>query len=189
MLQDLFTLKRSEVPARVGLRNTAGIALPLALGAATGHLSIGLGVSVGAMNSMMSDIPGPYRLRFRRMLITAIAASGSAFIGYVIGDDRALSTFAVLLWGFAGGLMVALGPDAARAGTISVVLLIVSEGSPSTPSEALGPSLLVLAGGLLQMLFAIAAWPLGRFRPERDALSAVVDRPITASRYRPLPTR
>src|SRR5262249_44490962 len=66
---------------------------------------------------------------------------------------------------------VALGAEAARIGLISMILLVVTAAFPAPPREAIGPALLFFAGGLLLTLFAIAAWPLQRYRPERSALA------------------
>ena len=67
MLKLLLEFKPRDVPWMVGLRNTAAVALPLAMGVASGHPGVGLGISAGALNTMFSDQPGPYRLRLRRM--------------------------------------------------------------------------------------------------------------------------
>ena len=110
MYKTLLQLKPRDVPAIVAARNTAAVALPLAIGVATQHVDIGVGVSVGALNTMFSDQPGPYRLRMRRMLIAAFAAGVSAFVGYTLGASNALTVVASLIWGVAGGMLVALGP-------------------------------------------------------------------------------
>ena len=107
MLRKLLELKPRDVPVVVGLRNTAAVILPLAIGVATGHLGIGLGVAVGALNTMFSDQPGPYRLRVRRMLFAAGAAGISAFAGYTVGASTLATVVAAMLWGFTGGLLVA----------------------------------------------------------------------------------
>ncbi|MBS0570220.1 MAG: FUSC family protein [Proteobacteria bacterium] len=171
MLKFLLEFKPRDVPWVVGLRNTAAVALPLATGVASGHPGIGLGISAGALNTMFSDQPGPYRQRLRRMLLAAGAAGMSAFAGYVLGGNDVAIIVAALVWGIAGGLLVALGPDAGRLGLISMILLVVTSADPRTPAEAAGPALLIFAGGVLLMLFAIAAWPWQRYRPERTALA------------------
>ncbi len=173
MLKLLLEFKPRDVPFAVALRNTAAVALPLALGAASGHTGIGLGISAGALNTMFSDQPGPYRLRLRRMLIAATAAGISAFAGYTLGGNSLVIALAALVWGIAGGLLVALGPDAGRVGLTSMILLVVTSADPRGPAEALGPALLIFCGGVLLMLFAIAAWPWQRYRPERMALAQV----------------
>ena len=120
MLQSLIQLKPRDVPLRVALRNAFAVVAPLAIGVATGHAGIGLGIAAGALNTMFLDQPGPYRLRMQRMLLTAIAAGLSAFAGGVLGANAVLLTIAALVWGVAGGLLVALGPNAGRAGLTSM---------------------------------------------------------------------
>jgi uncharacterized membrane protein YccC len=184
MLKTLLELKPRDVPASVALRNTAAVVLPLAAGLATDHLGIGLGVAVGALNTMFSDQPGPYRLRLRRMLFAALAAGVSAFAGYTLGGNDTLIAVAALLWGIGGGLLVALGPDAGRIGPTSAILLFVTGADPRTPADAIGPSLLFCAGGVLLMLFSIAAWPLQRYRPERVTLAQLCRQLAASARRR-----
>jgi uncharacterized membrane protein YccC len=184
MLKFLLEFKPRDVPHTVALRNTVAVTLPLALGAASGHVGIGLGISAGALNTMFSDQPGPYRLRLRRMLVAAAAAGISAFAGYTLGGNSIVITLAALIWGIAGGLLVALGPDAGRVGLTSMILLVVTSADPRTPTEALGPSLLIFSGGVLLMSFAIAAWPWQRYRPERMALAQVCRQLADSARQR-----
>lgn len=183
MLKRLVELKPRDVPYVVGLRNTAAVVLPLALGVLTGNLGIGLGIAVGALNTMFSDQPGPYRLRVRRMLFAAAAAGMSAFVGYTVGADLVAATLVALLWGFAGGMFVALGPEPGRIGLTSMILIVITASDPRPPAEAIGPALLFFGGGLLQLLFSIAAWPLQRYRPERTALAKLC-RQLAASARR-----
>ena len=173
MLRNLIELKPRDVPLRVALRNSAAVVVPLGIGVATGHAGIGLGIAAGALNTMFLDQPGPYRLRMQRMLLTAVAAGVSTFVGSALGAQTMLLTLAALIWGVAGGLLVALGPNAGRAGLTSMILLVVTAATPRSPGAAFAAALLIFAGGLLQMLLAIAAWPLQRYRPERHALAAL----------------
>ena len=168
----------------VALRNTAAVTLPLALGVASGHVGVGLGISAGALNTMFSDQPGPYRLRMRRMLSVAAAAGISAFAGYTLGHSNLLTTLAALIWGFSGGMLVAFGPEAARIGLTSMILLVVTAAEPRSPADAVGPAMLIFTGGVLLTLFAIAAWPLQRYIPERTALANLC-RGLAASARQP----
>jgi uncharacterized membrane protein YccC len=52
-----------------------------------------------------------------------------------------------------------------------MILLVVTAADPRTPQEAIGPALLLFGGGVLLTLFALAAWPWQRYRPERIALA------------------
>ena len=185
MLGTLLRLNPRDVPLRVALRNSAAVVVPLGVGVATGHASIGLGIAVGALNTMFLDQPGPYRLRMQRMLLTAIAAGISAFAGSLLGANAFAMTLAALVWGVAGGILVALGPNAGRAGLTSMIILVVLAATPRDAAGALAAASLIFAGGLLQMLLAIAAWPLQRYRPERHALAALCTQ-LAASARRPV---
>ena len=90
---------------------------------------------------------------------------------------------AALVWGIAGGLLVALGRNAGRTGLTSMILLVITASDPRSPADAIGAALLIFAGGVLQMLLSIAAWPLQRYRPERTALAPLC-RQLAASARR-----
>ncbi len=171
MLAKLIQFSPRDVPLRVALRNTLAIVLPLALGIACGQIEAGLGVATGALTTMFADQPGPYRLRALRMLLTTLAAALSALIGSLVGGNDPLMVLAALLWGLGGGLLVALGADAARAGLTAMILLVITSSQPRTPEGAGIAAALIFLGGTLQTLFAIAAWPLQRYRPERQAIA------------------
>ncbi|MEP6940029.1 MAG: FUSC family protein [Rudaea sp.] len=185
MLQALLELKPRDVPINVALRNSAGVVLPLAIGIATGHVGAGLGVASGALNTMFLDQPGPYLLRMQRMLLTSLAAGLSGFTGAIVGAHPVLMVIAALVWGIGGGMLVALGQNAGRAGLTCMILLLVMGAAPQDASGALGAAAALFAGGLLQTLFSLAAWPLHRYRPEREALAALC-RDLAAITHRPI---
>lgn len=56
LLHALVHTNKRDVPWTVALRNTAAIILPLAIGALTHHLGVGLGISAGAAGT---DRAGP----------------------------------------------------------------------------------------------------------------------------------
>jgi uncharacterized membrane protein YccC len=174
VLDSLTRTKRSDVPLPVALRNTAAVVLPLALGMATGHVAIGLGVGAGALNTMFSDQPGPYRQRIWQLLLASFAAAAAALLGMLIGNQLMPMLIATAVFGFCGGLMVVFGVDSARVGMTSMILLVVTAATPVVSvATAVGTAALIFGGGLLLALFSVAAWPLQRYRPERLALAAV----------------
>lgn len=173
VVDSLLTAKRPDVPVRVVVRNTTAVILPLAIGLLTGHPGIGLGIGAGALDTMFSDQPGPYRQRMTRLLLASLAAFLASLIGFLIGDQLVPILFATAAFGFFGGLLVVFGPDMARVGMTSMILLVVTAATPRPLAQALGASALIFAGGLLLTLFSVAAWPLQRYRPERHALAAV----------------
>ncbi|AKK63642.1 FUSC family protein [Xanthomonas oryzae] len=185
MLRALIDLKPRDVPLRVALRNTAAVVLPLTIGVATGHVAAGLAVCSGALNTMFSDQPGPYRARLQRMLMAALTAGLAALLGIWVGHTTPALVLAGLLLGLGGGLLVALGPVAARIGLTSMILLVVSADMQLPVRQAPGVAALIFAGGLLQVLLALAAWPLQRYRPERFALAELMRQLASSARQRP----
>ncbi|HEX7917380.1 MAG TPA: hypothetical protein VF497_16640, partial [Rudaea sp.] len=112
MFRTLIEIKPRDVPFSVALRNAVGFVLPLGIGIATGHTTIGLGIATGALNTMFLDQPGPYRLRMQRMLLGALGAGLSGFVGALLGAHAIAMALAALVCGVAGGMLVALGPNA-----------------------------------------------------------------------------
>ncbi|KZC35138.1 UNVERIFIED_ORG: hypothetical protein RHOFW104R5_30720, partial [Rhodanobacter sp. FW104-R5] len=172
-IESLTHIKRPDVPLRVVLRNTAAVVLPLAVGMATGYPQIGLGVAAGALDTMFSDQPGPYRQRLRQLLLASLAAGLAALVGFLIGGLLLPILLATAACGFFGGLLVVFGTDTARVGMTSMILLVITASTPASLGHALGGAALIFAGGLLLTAFSLAAWPLQRYWPERLALAEV----------------
>ncbi|MFC5580923.1 FUSC family protein [Rhodanobacter terrae] len=172
-IESLTVIKRPDVPWQVVLRNTAAVVLPLGVGLAMGYPQIGLGVAAGALDTMFSDQPGPYRQRLRQLLLASLAAGGAALVGFVIGGHLLPILIATAACGFFGGLLVVFGVDTARVGMTSMILLVITASTPTPLHEALGGAVLIFSGGLLLTMFSLAAWPLQRYWPERRALTNV----------------
>jgi len=189
VLRSLIALKPRDVPLRVALRNTVAVVAPLALGIAFDQVPAGLAVTTGAINTMFTDMPGPYRQRMQRMLMAASAAGLSALVGILISAHTGLFVVAAILFGLLGGLLVAIGPVAARTGLTSMIVMMITADMRLPIVHAPGVAALILAGGLLQMLLALAAWPLQRYRPERFALATVLQQLAVVARTRPEATQ
>lgn len=173
LLRDAVRLDRAQSDPVVSARNAVGVAAPLAVGALAGSASLGLATTVGALQVAFADRPGPYRLRVLRMVGTALAAATTATLAVLASNDTAGSVALVTVAAFLAGLLLAGGPSAAQTGTAATVAALVLGHTPQPPSVALHVGLLVLAGGGIQTLLAVAAWPLGRHRPERLALASL----------------
>jgi uncharacterized membrane protein YccC len=170
----LLQTQRAEVPWRVLLRNTAAVIVPLGLGIATDRVSIGLAIAVGAIVTMYSDQPGPYRQRLARLLAVSAAGALAAFVGMSVGGQLAALLIATLIVGFVGALLVVFGDAIARVGMAAMILLAITAAQPAGGAwPALESAALIACGGLLLTFFSIAAWPLQRHGPEREALAAV----------------
>jgi uncharacterized membrane protein YccC len=185
VLRSLIAFQPRDVPARVALRNTVTVVAPLAVGVAIDQIPAGLAMTVGALNTMFTDLPGPYRLRMQRMFLAAASAGLAALVGILVGPYTAAFVVVAALFGAIGGLLVALGPVAARVGLTNTIVMMITAEMHLSPGNAPGVAALILAGGLLQMLMAVAAWPLQRYRPERFALATVLEQLAETARTRP----
>ncbi|HEY1589017.1 MAG TPA: FUSC family protein [Rhodanobacter sp.] len=172
-IESLTQVKRPDVPWQVVLRNTAAVILPLGIGLATGHTEVGLAIGAGALDTMFSDQPGPYRQRMRQLLLASLAAGVASLCGFLIGGLLLPMLLATAACGFFGGLLVVFGTDTARVGMTSMILLVITASTPTSPVGALSGAALIFSGGLLLTLFSLAAWPWHRYLPERHALANV----------------
>lgn len=169
----LFQWKRPIVPSTVALRNSLSIVLPLGICIAMGQTTIGLAIASGALNVVFSDRPGPYRLRLERMLFASLGAAVSAFAGFMLGGHPALIIPAAGIWAFCCAMLVCLGPAATQVGTGALVVFVITATRPTPFWDALGAAGLFFAGGCIATLFAVMAWPLLRYRPERMAVADI----------------
>jgi uncharacterized membrane protein YccC len=154
------------------LRNSMGVAIPLAIGVLVGNASAGVVAATGALNVAFSDGSDPYRRRARRMLYAGCFVALAVFAGRLCGHDHLLAAFLAAACAFTAGMMVAIGQTPADIGTITLVTLVVFSAQPTSPGKALSSGLLVFAGALLQTMLAVALWPVRRYSPERRALAA-----------------
>jgi uncharacterized membrane protein YccC len=170
---DAAHLDLSQSDPVVSARNAIGLTVPLAVATALGYPLAGVAAAVGALQAAFADRPGPYRLRLMRMLGTAAAAGLTAGLAAALGHNLPASALLLVALGFAAGLLLSAGPSAAQVGLAATAAALVLGHNPQSPKAALYTGLLVLFGGSGQAVLAIAAWPLGRHRPERQALAGL----------------
>ena len=169
--QTLVRYQSDKVNPWLAARNTIGVALPLAVGAALGRIPSSLAISTGALNVAFSDSQEPYAQRARRMCAASLLVGLAVFSGALSGRNQFTAVLVAAAWAFAAGILVALSTASADLGAISLVTLLVYAAFPMPPEKAVYAGLLALGGGLLQAVLAVAFWPLRRYFPERRALS------------------
>ena len=164
-------LDRSKINNWIAFRNSLAVAIPLAVGTALHNPVGGVAIATGALNVMYSDGTDPYSQRARRMLAWTALNGVAVFLGSVTGGHLWLSMLAVSAWAFVGGLANAVSTRAGDLGLNTLVAMIVfgARGALSARGAAIA-ALLVMCGGLLQLLFALLFWPLRRYLPERRAI-------------------
>jgi uncharacterized membrane protein YccC len=160
-----------KVAPWLALRNALGVAVPLAIGVATGHAVSGLVGATGALNVAFSDGSDPYRHRLRRMLMASLFCALAVLAGGMAGRHQALTVLLTGACGFGAGMMVAMGTEATDIANVTLVTLIVFSAQAMTAGQAAASGLAALGGGLLQIALALLLWPFRRYEPERRVLS------------------
>lgn len=173
LLRDAARLDRSQSNPVVAFRNAVGVVAPLLIGAAAGTAASGLPSTIGALQTALADRPGPYRLRLIRMLGTALAAAVTSGLAVLASGSDVGSAALLLVIAFLAGLLLTGGPAATQVGVAATAAALVLGHLSGGPGAALHVGLLVLAGGAGQAVLAVAAWPLGRHRPERLAVAGL----------------
>ncbi len=166
----LVRFQADKVSPWLALRNTIGVVLPLAAGAALGSVPLGLAMSTGALNVSYSDSHEPHIVRARRMLAASFLVAIAVFAGGCFGRNHALMVPLTAVWAFVGGMLVALGPGVADLGVLSMVTLVVFAAFPMSAEAAMYSGLLALLGGLLQTFLALISWPFRRYAAIRRAI-------------------
>ena len=106
------------------------------------------------------------QLRYSRsapMLVAAIVMCISSWVGTVAGLSVSGTILACTLWGFLYAATWTLSPGIIWISLQGVVWLIISTAYPQGGLHALMRGSLVLAGGLLQMLFVVGFWRISGF--------------------------
>lgn len=163
---------RDQLALGPGLRCAVGIAAPLVVGLAVGQPLEGVAAAAGAISVGFASFQGVYRTRAAVMVLASLGMGVSTLTGGLIGHSDIAAALVTGAWGFAAGLLVAVGQAASVVGLQSVVALIIVGQLPMSAGQVLARSGLVVAGGLVQTLLVVAVWPLRRYPAERRALAA-----------------
>jgi uncharacterized membrane protein YccC len=171
-VREALRLDRSRLAIDVALPGAIGFAIPLAAGLVAGRVQEGVTAAIGALIVGFANLGGGYRVRSATLLATALAAAVAALLGGLTGGSDAATIALMGAWGFAGGLLVALGPRLAFVGMLSTWALLLAADLHVHGVAAIDTAALIAGGGLLQTLVALVAWPLRPRGPEHHAVAA-----------------
>src|SRR3954462_5548759 len=156
LLRDAARIDRTQSDPVVAGRNAVGVAVPLAIGTLAGSASVGLAMTIGALQTAFADRPGPYRLRMLRMLGTAFAAALTSTLAVLCSRSDAASVGLLFGLAFVAGLRTGGGPSATQVGVAGVAAALILGHLQHSPALAPHVGILVLAGGALQTALAVA---------------------------------
>ncbi len=182
VLRQASARQRTGFVPVLALRPTAGIAAGLSFGVATGHLAAGVTLAVGALVVGVASLIARFKAPVIMLLLTAAVTGLSTFAGSLSAHTATWLTVLLLAgWGFAAGMVVALGQLPAVVATQAVVAYVVFGRFPLAAGAAADQGLLVAAGGLVQVVLVSTVRGRGRFRAERRATAAAYTALATAA--------
>ena len=149
---DLYLFDWTQFAWRLPLICIFAIAISLGIGLAAGHPGAGLIAAGGAMTvgfGTMQSIDGS---RFIPMIGAAVGMAFSTLIGMVVGHESYVLLVTAAIWGFAYGLLTTRAAGVSWVGQQCLITLLVASAFPFHLRDAAVRALLMLAGGLLQVV-------------------------------------
>ncbi len=172
-LKETLRIDRSQLTAFQAIRGTIGIAIPLVIGVASGHVVEGVSMAGGAAIVASVGLTTTSRTRTRTMLLDCVGVALAAFVGSVTGHIGWLSVLVVGIWGFGAGMAVAISQQAMVLGLQSTIALIILTHFELSPAQAAIQATWMFGGALLQTVLVIMPSPWKTTSPERSALFSV----------------
>ena len=172
-LARLFSVTPGRPAFVLGLRGAVAIFVPLVVAQLAGHLAFGFFISIGALNTLMADVGGPYRPRATGMAAAAGGGAAAMLVGTLVGGVPWLAAPAMFVWSLAAGMVSIYGNAAAVAGLIVNVAFVLASGLGGSPSDAVERAVAFLLGGAFVMLYSLVLWPFHPYRPVYDAVAGV----------------
>jgi uncharacterized membrane protein YccC len=173
LLAEATRLNFDQVDLGGALRCTIGVLIPLVVGLSTGAVAVGLAAAIGALMAGMASFQGTNRKRAGITLLVAAGMSVATITGALADRADWSAIVVVAAWGLLAGMMTALSPAYLVVGVQWCVAVIIVNAIPMTTTQALVRGAAVLAGGVLQTILVVLAFPIRSYRTERRVISAV----------------
>jgi len=148
------------------------VAIPLVVAIAAGRAALGFAPAIGALICGFTSLQGIYRSRIATVLAVAFGIAVASFVGAMAAPNVVALVVITAIVGYFYGTISQLGMPASVAALNTTVAFIIFSSLPHTPREDLVQSSLLLAGGLIQVILLVIAWPIDRFTIERRGLAA-----------------
>jgi hypothetical protein len=174
-LSDSYLFQWENQSLREDLVFVLPVALCLCIGLAVGHPAAGMIAAGGAVNigfGAKQDIDNSQLLP---MIFATFGTAISTFVGMMAGHQNFVLVGMAALWGFGCGMLTMRGGGYAWVGQQCTTMLLVGSAFPASAEPAAERSLLVLAGGALQVLSSSLILRLfGQLREHLSALTRYV---------------
>lgn len=126
-------------------------------------------IGTGALLAGFPGLDAPARTRAAWQAATAPLIGLAAALGVLTGSSAVLAVLTMAVVGAAAGYCFSVSLRLAIAGLSVALSLLIAQGLPLEPSDALPALLLSTAGGLLQAAFSLCVYAAGDRREEGGA--------------------
>ncbi|MFD8391761.1 FUSC family protein [Streptomyces sp. NPDC059680] len=152
-------------------RAAVAMALPLAVGLATGHPAYGALASMGALSGVIGDTADAYRMRILNIAVPQLFGAVGVTLGTLVYGHGWYAVAAVTGIALLSGMISTIGAVASVSGLLLLLNCVIGAGLPLPRPWWLAPALMT-GGGLLVLLLALLSWPFRSGVPERAAVAA-----------------
>ncbi|WP_330458905.1 FUSC family protein [Streptomyces sp. NBC_00820] len=167
-------LRPQQAPVNWAAATRAAIAmaLPLAIGFATGYPAYGALASMGALNGVIGDTADAYRMRVIFIAIPQFVGAVGVILGTLAFGQGWYAVAIVTAVALVSGMISTIGAVASVSGLLLLLNCVVGAGLPLPHPWWLAP-VLMTGGGLLVLALALLGWPLRAGVPERASVAVV----------------
>jgi uncharacterized membrane protein YccC len=158
-----------------GLRTTISVVVPSVVFSLMGNLPMGIVVSLGALATALSDVPGT-ALHKRNGILTAIA-----FIFFTALGTSLILPYHMLMMGwivaccFANGMLLVYGNRGGNIGIACMLVMVSILGEEALPpAQALIHSLMIAGGGIWYGFLALILWQVRPYLSVQQMLSECI---------------
>lgn len=164
-----------------GLRTTISVVVPSLVFAAMGRLDLGIAVSMGALCTALSDVPGTIVHKRNGLIISTILIFITALgTGLLMPFPWLLAPW-IMGCCFVYAMLLVYGNRGGNIGTGCLLVMVSMLGEPTmSPMLTLLHAGMVLAGSIWYSLLALLLWQI---RPYLDVQQALGDCIIQTARY------
>jgi uncharacterized membrane protein YccC len=167
-----LAVDRSAIEVGFTLRCTIGVAIPLVAAIAAGRPTAGFAPAIGALICGFSSLQGIYRSRIATVVAVACGIAIASFVGALAAPYLSALLVITAIVGYLYGTLSQLGMPASVAALNTTVAFIIFSSLSLSPRQDLQQSVLLLGGGLIQVVLVLLTWPIDRFTIERRGLAA-----------------
>ncbi|MET7286658.1 FUSC family protein [Streptomyces sp. NPDC005573] len=166
-------LRPQQAPVNwaAAVRAAIAMALPLAIGFATGHPAYGALASMGALNGVIGDTADAYRMRVIFIAIPQLVGAVGVILGTLSYGQGWYAVGIVTAVALVSGMISTIGAVASVSGLLLLLNCVVGAGLPLPHPWWVAP-VLMTGGGLLVLFLALLGWPLRAGVPERSSVAA-----------------